>query len=439
MARNPRDHRLETREARLRLKPRKEPYWRQIVPGTFLGYYRGKRDAAWIVRQREGVGYRHQRIGTPDDHAPSDGEVVLSYAVAVRLATTTQVNTRGVRPRHYADGQTLNSVIDYYLEHQLAGKGSEAMTKLWVARHITDSIGAKLVTALDADALRRWHRQLAMKPPAKRKLVQPENCPKKRYSEADPAKAFDPSDPTQVRARKSTANRILTIVKAALNFAWRNDKLPADLPTYWAKVEPFALGEDPPPRMLEQSEITRLLNAAAPALRELLTGALMTGARYGELCGLQVHDYSSEHATVRIYQSKTGKTLQQPLTNEGEAFFDRLTAGRGATDAVFTKADGTPWGRGDATRPTREAAEAAGLEDVSFKTTRATYGKLLLVATKDIEMVARALGHSDSRITRRHYAQYLPNEVAGAVAKMPSLGIAVGGKVSRIGKKRRPA
>lgn len=431
--------RINTAEARGRLpmSTNNEPYWVAITPGTALGYYKGARDTCWYVRQRVGSKYVKQRIGTADDHVKADGAVVLSHAQAVALAVSTQLAERQPAPRHYADGQTLNSVIAYYIEHQLAGKGSEAMTKLWVARHITDSIGAKLVTALDADALRRWHRQLASKPPAKRKLVQPENCPKKRYSEADPAKAFDPTDPTQVRARKSTANRILTIVKAALNFAWRNDKLPADLPSYWAKVEPFALGEDPPPRMLEQSEITRLLNAAPPALRELLTGALMTGARYGELCGLQVRDYSSEHATVRIYQSKTGKTLQQPLTHEGEAFFDRLTAGRRATDAVFTKADGTPWGRGDATRPTREAAEAAGLEDVSFKTTRATYGKLLLVATRDIEMVARALGHSDSRITRRHYAQYLPNEVAGAVAKMPSLGIAVGGKVSRIGKKRR--
>ncbi len=89
-------------------------------------------------------------------------------------------------------------------------------------------------------------------------------------------------------------------------------------------------------------------------------------------------------------------------------------------------------------RMMRALVKAAKLDDVSFKTTRATYGKLLLLATKDIEMVAKALGHSDSRITRKHYAQYLPNEVARAVASMPSLGVNIGGnEISRIGKKRR--
>ena len=40
MARSLRDSRLETREARLRLKPRGKPYWRLIEPGLHLGYRR---------------------------------------------------------------------------------------------------------------------------------------------------------------------------------------------------------------------------------------------------------------------------------------------------------------------------------------------------------------------------------------------------------------
>lgn len=421
MARQPRDHRLETREARTKLLPRKEPYWRQLIPGTFLGYYRGSRGSAWLVRQREGAGYRAQRIGTPDDQAPADGAVVLSYSHAVTLATTTQLDARESRPKHYSDGLTLNGVVDYYLDNQLEGKGSESDSRRSWKLHGAAGIGTKLVTAHSAESLRKWHKSLATKPPTNRgKLM-----------------AFDPADPEQARARKSTANRVLTIVKAALNYAWRNDKLPGDLPTYWAKVEPFELGDDPPPRMLERDEIKRLLNAAPADLRDLLTGALMTGGRRGELCALQVRDYSADHGTVRLYQSKTGKTLLQPLTPEGEAFFDRVTAGRAPVDPIFVRADGQAWGRNDVTKPMRAAVAITKLDDVSFKTTRATYGKLLLIATKDIEMVAKALGHSDSRITRKHYAQYLPNEIAKAVAKMPRLGVMVGDKVSRIGKKRR--
>lgn len=418
MARNPRDHRLETRGARAKLKSRKEPYWRQIVPGTFLGYYKGLRGAAWIVRQREGDGYRHQRLGIPDDHAEADGEVVLSYAQGAKAATSTQLKERN-SPRHYGDGLTLNAVMQTYIDEHLAGKGSQDITRQQWARHIKGSVGAKLVTALDADALRKWHRSMIAKAPTVRGKAQP----------------FDATDPDQVRARKATANRVLSMVKAALNRAWKDDQLPADLPTYWMKVDPFPLGEEPEPRMLEQDEITRLLNAAPADLRTLLQGALMTGARRGELLDLRCRAFDTDTRTLRIYQSKTGKTLTQPLTPEGAALFDTLTAGRDPGEPIFKRADGRSWSKDDVTKPMTAAVEAAKLEDVSFKTTRATYGKLLLIATRDLELVAKALGHSDSRITRKHYARYLPNEVAAGVAKLPALGIARDRKVSRIRRK----
>src|SRR3546814_1132419 len=119
--------------------------------------------------------------------------------------------------------------------------------------------------------------------------------------------------------------------------------------------------------MLERDEIKRLLNAAQPDLRKVLTGALMTGGRRGELFALQVRDYSPDHGTVRLYQSKTGKTLLQPLTAAGVAFFDDATAGKAPMDLIFTRADGLPWGRSDIVRPMRDAVTAARLEAVSFQ------------------------------------------------------------------------
>jgi integrase len=83
----------------------------------------------------------------------------------------------------------------------------------------------------------------------------------------------------------------------------------------------------------------------------------------------------------------------------------------------------------------KEAVKAARLVAVSFKTLRATYGKRLLKATNNIEMVAKALGHSDSRITRKHYAQLLPSELASGMALVPALGFKPDRKVKRfVGK-----
>ena len=437
MARNPAKNRqtgvrISTAEARGKLAIRREPYWVEIVPGTAVGYAKGARDVSWFVRQRDGGIYRKQRIGTPDDHAKADGEVVLSYAHAIRLATTTQLQERRApAPRHYADGLTLNQVFDDYIEQRQVTPGGRfnrvmpettaGMSNLAWRRHAREGIGAKLVTALDAKAMRKWHAGMATTAPTAGGKVQ----------------AFDQTDPEQVRSRRATANRILTMAKAALSWARKHDALPADMPDWWRNVSPFGLGDDPIPRMLERDEITRLLNAAPPALRTLLTGALMTGCRYGELCAMRVASYDPDNEAVRVYQSKSYKTFVQPLTREGVALFDRLTAGRSKDEFVFTRADGTPWAKGSALRPMHELVTAAGLDDVSFKTTRATYGKLLLIATKDIELVAKALGHSDSRITRKHYAALLPSEIRAGIAKLPALGIATDDKVSRIGKKRQ--
>lgn len=415
--RKPRPARLGTAESRAALKCHAEPYWATITPGTALGYYKGERDRSWFVRQWSSGRYVKTRIGTPDDHAVADGQVVLTHRQALDKALAIQVEKRSPAPRHYGDGMTLNEVMRRYIEESLAGKGSQKLTEQQWKCHIESSIGAKLITALDDGDLRKWLKGLITKPPAIRGKAQP----------------FDPSDPEQVRRRKSTANRTLTMVKAALTRAWKHDKeFPKDLPTYWTKVEPYALGEEPEPRMLDMSEVTRLLNASPVDLRTLIKGALMTGARRGELIALTVRNYDPDTRTLRIYQSKTKKTLTQPLTPEGVALFESLTAGRDPDAPIFTRADGNGWARGDVIRPMRAAVEAAKLEDVSFKTTRATYGKMLLVATKDIELVAKALGHSDSRITRKHYARYLTDDLARGIAQLPALGMTTNSKVTRI-------
>jgi len=419
--------RLESRSSRLSSKCpiQKEPHWVKVIPGTFLGYARGSTGSSWIARQRKGAGYVSQRIGTPDDFAEADNDVVLDYWQAFEKAKRVQVEARVPQPRHYGDGLTINRIVDEYITERTTtpgGRNNDVMSEssakntrqLWT-RH-AGRLGDSLATAVTAEQIKAWHAGIAKSAPTKR----------------GKALSFDPQDPAQVSARRQSANRILTILKAALQNARDANKLPADLPDYWRRVKPFKTKDDELPRMLEKAEITRLLNAAASDLRDLLTAALMTGARYGEVTGLRVGDYVSETGVVRLKQTKTGKVLWQPLTPEGVRFFERVCAGRGEAETMFLQFDGRPWAKSAAARPMKAAAEAAKVADVSFKATRATYGKLLLLATKDLELVAKALGHSDSRITRRHYAALLPSEVQKGVAKLPSLGIETGGKVRKI-------
>lgn len=421
MARRPRQSNLETREARARLSARGEPYWTRVgVLGAFLGYRKGKRGGVWVARRYTGTGYEAQGIGTADDVNDADGRVVLKYDQAAERVRTYAKGQTVDAPRHHADGVTLNDAFDYYIKHP--GPDTTEASKLLATRtwnrHIRAELGGRLVASVKADDYRAWRDALAQKPPTNRGKVMP----------------FDPKNPDQVRARKVSANRAINVLKAALNAAWRNDQIPGAAGE-WTKLERFA-SEDVEPRMLSMDEVRRLLNAAAPDFRTILTGALLTGCRYGELTALQVGSFDTDSKTVSIYQTKTGKRLHQPLTAEGVAFFEGLTAGRPADERLFQRADGRAWGPGDQHRPMRDAATAAKVDKVSFKAMRASYGKALLDATRDIEMVAAALGHSDSRITRQHYARYLQEDKAQAIRKMPAIGLASDTKVRRM--KARP-
>src|SRR5215468_7387593 len=87
MARTLRDAKLDTRNSRLRLKARRDPYWRSISEGLAVGYLRGAKGETWIARHYStDHGRRYQAIGATDDVADADGQHVLSFAQAQEAA-----------------------------------------------------------------------------------------------------------------------------------------------------------------------------------------------------------------------------------------------------------------------------------------------------------------------------------------------------------------
>ncbi len=78
-----------------------------------------------------------------------------------------------------------------------------------------------------------------------------------------------------------SANRSLTILKAGLNRAWKDGKVPSD--AAWRRCEPFKDVDVARPHWLTIAEAKRLINASDPEFRPLVEAALQTGARYGEL------------------------------------------------------------------------------------------------------------------------------------------------------------
>jgi integrase len=85
------------------------------------------------------------------------------------------------------------------------------------------------------------------------------------------------------RASQSSANRVLQMLKAALNLAFKRRKAASD--TAWRQVDRFKGVDRSRTRYLTLEEVGRFLNACEPKFRVLARGALETGARTLELIG----------------------------------------------------------------------------------------------------------------------------------------------------------
>lgn len=419
MARAIRDTTLGTRADRRRLHPRGKPYYRQIEPGLHLGYRkpRGRKGrpavaGKWVARHYlGGQAYQVEIIGTADDFSDPDGVAILSFAQAQEKA-----RERMVRRKHADAGKTgpltVADVMEDYLAFLKSKRKSAIDARARVNAFILPDLGNIEVESLTTRQLTNWHHKLAEKPPRLRT----------RKGEKQKHRAVDKGDEDAKRRRQSSANRTLTYLKAALNRAWKGCRVSSD--AAWRRVEPFENVDVARIRFLTVAEAQRLINACEPDFRCLVQAALQTGARYGELARLQVHDFNPEAGTLAILQSKAGKPRHVVLTDEGVTLFKQLTAGRAGNELLLRKANGGAWLPSHQARPTRDACERAKITPtISFHGLRHTWASLAVMAGVPLLVVAKNLGHSDTRMVERHYGHLAPSYIAEAIrAGAPRFG-----------------
>jgi integrase len=411
MARTVRDARLENRTNRLRLKIGQR-HFKVIQDGLALVYRRtGDGFGVWSVRLRQANGkYALERLGQADDVAEANGDTVLNFAQAQRRAQQrlAQIERAGGIIR---SDPTVAEAAAHYLQWFRTARKGVRETELTINAHILPALGERKLSALTAREIRQWHGKLAAKPARKRSRI-------------GQRVAYRPAPLTedQKRARRSTANRVLTVLKAILNRAYA-DELVASRDA-WCRVKPFENADQPIVRFLTQDEATRLLNACAPDLRALVRAALLTGARYSELTRMKTADFNADTGAVFIQPSKSGKGRHIPLNAEGRAFFTAQTVGKAGTAPIFTRAAGGAWGTNHHVRPLANACAKAKVQPaVTFHELRHTYASLLAQAGADLLTISKLLGHADTRITARHYAHLCDQTLANAVnALLPSFG-----------------
>lgn len=415
MARSTRDAKLETRAARLRLKPQAR-HWKGIGKGLALGYRRtGEGYGTWSARLLlPGGKYALRRLGDADDSQDANGADVLTYFQAqdkARELAEQAKNDAGIVVSPVTVAQAATRYLDWYKQHRRSVRSTEHA----INAHILPALGDRPIHALTTAELRNWLEKLAAQP-ARVRTMKLAGKPSFR-----PA----PKTADEKRARRATANRVLSILKAMLNRAFEDGRVPDD--TAWRKVKPFKGADEARIRFLTDAEALRLVNACQPDLRALVRAALLTGARFGELVALHAHDADLRNGTVYIAHSKSGRPRHIPLNPEGATLFKELVAGKTGDELLFTHADGREWGKNHHVKPLIEACRVAKVRPaVAFHELRHTYASHLAQAGVDLLTISKLLGHADTRITAKHYAHLSDKTLAAAVTKLPSFQAAKG-------------
>jgi integrase len=188
-----------------------------------------------------------------------------------------------------------DAMIGYVADYTARGGRDSKGLETTIAAHITPKLGDKKVAALTAGTIRTWHRAIATAAPRVRTSKKPG-----KIKVAPKAVAADDLDGQ--RARRASANRILTVLKAALNLAYGDGKVQSD--DAWRRVSPFKSANAPRIRDFTDAEAKRLVNAAGEAFRPMIQAALLSGARYGELVRLRAADFNATASTLHIRAGK---------------------------------------------------------------------------------------------------------------------------------------
>lgn len=416
---------LDSRSARGQLPVRDKPHYLTVAKGLHLGYRKGKRGGKWVVRSFIHGKYDVETFATADDELEADGSSVLNFWQAQAAA----------RDRHqakcrealgideplgpYTVARCMADHLDWLREHKKTADDIEYRVNALILPEFGNVECAKLTTL----RIRAWHKRLAKQRPRLRT----------RAGDDQKYRDIDADDSETIRRRKVSANRALTILKAGLNRGWRDGWIPSD--HAWRKVEPYRGVEAARLRYLKVDEARRLVNACDPDLRDLVRGALATGARYGELAALLVSDYDRDNGTVHVRQSKAGRGRFIILNDEGRSIFDRITAGRSGGAGLFLKANGQRWLKSHQARPFKAASERAKIDPpISIHVLRHTYASLSIMNGSPLIVIAENLGHSDTRMVEKHYGHLARAYVVETIrATAPTFGIGEESNVERLG------
>jgi integrase len=217
----------------------------------------------------------------------------------------------------------------------------------------------------------------------------------------------------------STVNRYLAAFSRALTIAMKEWEWLDDTPMRKVSKPSEGKGRN---RLLSIGEKDRLLKVCKlspnPHLYSIVSIALLTGMRFGEIVNLRWEDIDYVNKIITLEKTKNGERRMLPLTESVEKTLDICRQSEITSGLVFKPSSPTNRsGVVDIRNAFMKALKEAQIQDFRFHDLRhASASYMAMTGATQGELMA-ILGHKTPTMTRR-YAHYSQKHVATLMEKM---------------------
>jgi integrase len=387
--------RIDTVDARGRLKARSEPYWTRITAGCQLGFRKltPASTGTWVAKFHDAdEGRREKRsLGEFDDRPAAQ-----RYDAAKAAAETWFKHLgRGGK----AEATTVKGACQNYIRHLTStgkattAKETEKRFERWVYGHKIAAVSLPKLKPSDLDGWRKWVA-------------------------ATPAMHQDKTKESPGPRAASTLNRDMTSLRAALNLAMEDGHATTDA-AWRVKLRPVKNADGRRDVYLDLIQ-RRALIAKAPAdLAVLLSALSLVPLRPGAMAGLVAGNFDKRLSTLTIGKDKHGQDRKITLPPATATFFAEQCKDKLPTAPLLTRADGTAWNKDAWKYPVKDAVIAAELPATAtaYALRHSTITDLIALHKLDTLTVAQLSGTSLLMI-EKHYGHLLREHAAKALASL---------------------
>jgi integrase len=356
---------IKTAAGRAKLAPRREPYWEQIVVGKHLGFRAGP--GTWVAKVHQDGSRQIARLGDLVD--------LPDYKDALEAA-------RGFFFHVDGGGSSNRSTVKQAMEKYIAGirggvagKNKGALTDEQreakakdverFVRHALGDLAAKQLTSLTHGAVQKWREQL------------------------------------KEGKSSSSVNRMMTTLRAGLNFALEQRMVTSDVA--WSKaLKSIENAGSRRERYVTKDERRQLLQHMRDDFRPYAKLLCLLPLRPGDPEEMLVKHYDLRTHTLTIPAGKTA-SRRIPISVEAEEVLKAACKDKLPGAFLFTQQNGNRWLKEARREAVQDARKSAKLDDdVVLYAIRSSVITDMIVGGADPLTVAKISGTSMQMI-QKHY------------------------------------